>query len=84
MATAAPRNPAARYPTPEGLIADAALSLEEKCELLDEWEDDVRHRLVASEEGMSGAPVQVELVDVLAAKAKLPIDTRPRPTDTKA
>lgn len=84
MASAAPRNPAAQYATPEELIADRALSVEEKCALLDEWEDDVRNRLVASEEGMSGAPAKVELVDVLAAKAKLPIDTRARPTDTKA
>lgn len=84
MASATPRNPAAQYETPEKLVADMTLSVEEKCALLDEWEDDVRNRLVASEEGMSGAPAQVELVDVLAAKAKLPIDARPRATDAKA
>lgn len=84
MTSAAPQNPAARYETPDALIADTKLSVEEKCALLDEWEDDVRHRLVASEEGMSGAPVKVELVDVLAAKAKLPVSTKTRPTDSKA
>lgn len=79
-----PQNPAARYATPRDLIADASLSLKDKCELLDEWEDDVRQRLVASEEGMTGAPVKVELVDILAAKAELPIETPPRSTDSKA
>jgi len=79
-----PQNPAARYATPRDLIADPKLSLKEKCALLDEWEDDVRHRLVASEEGMTGAPVKVELVDILAAKAELPVDTPPRSTDSKA
>lgn len=79
-----PQNPAVRYATPRDLIADQTLSLAEKCALLDEWEDDVRQRLVASEEGMTGAPVTVELVDILAAKAELPIDTPTRSSDAKA
>ena len=79
-----PQNPAVRYATPRDLIADQELSLAEKCALLDEWEDDVRQRLVASEEGMTGAPVKVELVDILAAKAELPIDTPTRSSDAKA
>ena len=78
------QNPAARYATPRDLIVDQNLSLPEKCALLDEWEDDVRQRLVASEEGMTGAPVKVELVDILAAKAELPIDTPTRSSDAKA
>jgi hypothetical protein len=82
--TASAQNPAAKYATPRDLIADASLSLQEKCALLNEWEDDVRHRLVASAEGMTGAPVKVELVDILAAKAELPTNTPPRTSDSKA
>lgn len=84
MPSSTPQNPATRYATPRDLIADEMLSLAEKSALLDEWEDDVRHRLVASEEGMTGAPVKVELVDILAAKAELAVETPARSTDSKA
>lgn len=79
-----PQNPAARYATPHAVVIDSALTLEQKCALLDEWEDDVRNRLVASEEGMTGSPVRVELSDILAAKAELPIAAPSRSTDSKA
>ncbi len=75
--------PADRFLTPEQLINDPNLGLEEKRDLLDEWEDDLRAHLVASEEGMTGA-ITVTLSDVLAAKEKLPIDTPARPSDAKA
>jgi hypothetical protein len=76
-------SPATRFTTPARLLADQSLSLEEKRTLLDEWEDDVRATLVASEEGMTG-PEKVTLNDVLTAKEKLPIDTPLRPTGAKA
>lgn len=75
--------PADRFLTPEHLLNDASLGLEEKRDLLEEWEDDLRAHLVASEEGMTGS-ITVTLSDVLAAKEKLPIDTPARPSDTKA
>ena len=75
--------PADRFLTPEHLLNDPGMGLEEKRDLLNEWEDDLRARLVASEEGMTGS-ITVTLSDVLAAKEKLPIDTPPRPSDAKA
>lgn len=72
-----PKDPSARYTTPDHLVRDPKLSLNQKRKLLEEWEEDVRERLVASEEGMTGPDVQ--LADVLKAKDALPIDTPPRP-----
>lgn len=78
-------DPAGQYETPAALVADPALSPHEKRKLLDEWEDDIRQRLVASEEGMTGPRASVTLTHVLEAKAALPIDTPPRPnTPSKA
>jgi len=64
-------------------VSEATLSLEEKRRLLEEWEDDIRATLVASEEGMTG-PEKVTLNEVLTAKEALPIDTPPRSSDSKA
>jgi hypothetical protein len=75
--------PAERYETPQALLDDSALSDHDKHDLLNEWEDDILAKLVASEEGMTG-PVTVSLDDVLKAKEKLPIDTPQRPSDAKA
>lgn len=75
--------PAVRYATPQHVIDDASLSLSQKRDVLDEWEDDIRAQLVASEEGMTGR-ADVSLTDLLSAKEKLPIDTPSRPSDAKA
>ena len=78
-------DPAARFATPWELVNDPKLSLVEKRRLLDEWEDDIRELLVASEEGMTGPQKPVTLNDILEAKASLPIETPPRPeTPSKA
>lgn len=77
-------DPSAKYDSPKHLAEDSALSLQERRELLDQWEDDIRIRTVASEEGMTGPNASVGLADVLAAKALLPIDTPPRDTAAKA
>jgi hypothetical protein len=78
------RDPAVRYDTPKQLARDRSLPLAERMRLLEEWEDDVRGKLVASEEGMTGAS-GVTLADILEAKAALPIETPPRPdTPSKA
>jgi len=77
-------NPASDYATPAQLAGDSALSLAERRALLDEWEDDVRLRAVAAEEGMTRRGEVVDLADILAAKAMLPIDTPARDSPTKA
>ena len=76
-------SPAVRYRTPAELAQDTSLSLKERLRWLEEWEDDIRAQLVASEEGMTG-PQGVSLADVLTAKNGLAIDTPPRPSDNKA
>lgn len=77
-------DPAALYGTPAQLLLETSLSLVEKRRVLEEWEDDVRGKLVASEEGMTG-PSSVTLNEIHAAKAALPIDTPLRPeTPSKA
>jgi hypothetical protein len=81
--TPPPAAPAERYATPQLVLNDASLSLSEKRDVLEEWEDDIRAQLVASEEGMTG-PASVSLTEVLSAKEKLPIDTPSRPSDAKA
>ncbi len=65
-------DPSSRYARPADIVVDATLSPDEKQSLLAEWEEDVRARLVASEEGMTGATPAVSLVDVLAARDALP------------
>lgn len=77
-------DPSAQYETPKQLAQDQSLSLGERRALLDQWEDDVRIRVVASEEGMTGPNAKVGLADILEAKALLPIDTPPRDTAGKA
>jgi hypothetical protein len=77
-------DPASKYETPKQLAQDQSLSLAERRELLDQWEDDIRIRVVASEEGMTGPSAKIGLADILAAKALLPIDTPARDTAGKA
>ena len=76
-------SPAVRYHTPAELAQDTSLSLDQRLRWLEEWEDDIRGQLVASEEGMTG-PQDVSLTDVLTAKNGLAIDTPPRSSDSKA
>jgi hypothetical protein len=77
-------NPAVRYSTPQALAEDETLSVEERLRWLNEWEDDVRIRVVASEEGMSGPDIRVGLADILTAKKLLGIDAVSRDTAGKA
>ena len=48
-------HPQAHYATPDKLIEDRALSLEEKLNALTIWEQDARQMLTASNEGMPGS-----------------------------
>lgn len=81
---AAAPDPASLYETPKQLAMDQSLSLKERCALLDQWEDDIRIRVVASEEGMTGAPAKIGLADILEAKKLLPVDAPARDTAAKA
>ena len=82
---AAPGGPSTRYARPGDIVVDQALPTLDKHRLLVEWEEDIRSRLVASEEGMTGSPHDVTLADVLAAIAALPMDAPARPeTPSKA
>jgi hypothetical protein len=48
-------HPQLHYATPDELIEDRALSLEEKLHALKIWEQDARQMLTASNEGMPGS-----------------------------
>ena len=48
-------HPQTHYATPDELIDDPDLSLEEKTKALDIWEQDARQMLTASSEGMPGS-----------------------------
>ncbi len=48
-------HPQTHYATPDQLIDDPALSLDEKTKALDIWEQDARQMLTASGEGMPGS-----------------------------
>jgi hypothetical protein len=48
-------HPQSHYATPDELIEDRALSLDEKIKALKIWEQDARQMLTASGEGMPGS-----------------------------
>jgi hypothetical protein len=48
-------HPQSHYATPDQLIDDRALSLEDKINALKIWEQDARQMLTASNEGMTGS-----------------------------
>jgi hypothetical protein len=70
-------NPQSRYATPDELIADRKLSLAQKINALNIWEQDARQMLTASNEGMPGSDEGVDpdnhhmLGQVERAKLKL-------------
>jgi hypothetical protein len=75
-------DPGLVFKTPEELLANNALSREQKVEILRRWEYDARELQVAEEEGMEG-PQPVTLDVVLRALRALgaPADTeRSAPT----
>ncbi len=48
-------HPQSHYDTPAQLLEDRALSVEEKLDALNIWEQDARQMLTASNEGMPGS-----------------------------
>lgn len=76
-------HPQAHYATPDQLIEDRALSLEEKRDALRIWEQDARQMLTASNEGMPGSDEGIDpsnhhmLGQVERAKDKLQRSVKP-------
>jgi hypothetical protein len=56
-------HPAAFYATPDDVVKDNDLSLEEKNKALNSWEQDARQQLTASDEGMAGSKEGIDPSD---------------------
>jgi len=76
-------HPQSHYATPDELIDDRALSLDEKIKALKIWEQDARQMLTASGEGMPGSEERIDPSDhnmlgqVERARAKLQRSPKP-------
>lgn len=76
-------HPQSHYETPDELIDDRALSVDEKIEALKVWEQDARQMLTASGEGMPGSEEGLDpsndhmLGQVERAKDKLERSAKP-------
>jgi len=79
-------HPQSHYPTPDELIEDRALSLDEKIKALKVWEQDARQMLTASGEGMPGSDEGIDpgehhmLGQVERARDKLQRSSKPAAT----
>jgi hypothetical protein len=77
--------PAENYARPADLVRDEKLSLEEKKQALDVWEQDARQLITASNEGMEGEAIGPDrdenhmLDQVLNAKQKVGARPKPKP-----
>jgi hypothetical protein len=56
-------HPATFYATPDDIVQDNNLSVEEKKKALNSWEQDARQQLTASSEGMAGSKEGVDPSD---------------------
>jgi hypothetical protein len=77
-------NPAAHFASPEAVTSDDRLTLTQKKQALQHWEEDARRLSVATEEGMSGGE-PARLDEVLDAQSELPgkpVTTPTSPTKT--
>jgi hypothetical protein len=76
-------HPQSHYPTPDELIEDRGLSLDEKIKALKVWEQDARQMLTASGEGMPGSDEGIDpgrhhmLGQVERARDKLQRSSKP-------
>jgi hypothetical protein len=76
-------HPQSHYGTPDELIEDRALSLDEKIKALKIWEQDARQMLTASGEGMAGSEEGIDpsnhnmLGQVERARDKLQSSSKP-------
>lgn len=65
------RHPAAAFPSPAALAADASLSRAERIEMLQRWERDLEARAIADDEGMPPRRRTTDLRDVALALRSL-------------
>ena len=76
-------HPQSHYATPDELIEDRVLSLDDKIKALETWEQDARQMLTASGEGMPGSEEGIDpsnhnmLGQVERARAKLQRSPKP-------
>lgn len=64
-------NPRRHYDSPEDLLDDISLSLEERENLLREWKQDLDRRLESESEGMSASdPISADKESRLAGEAR--------------
>ncbi|MGC1689716.1 MAG: hypothetical protein WA756_07240 [Pseudolabrys sp.] len=56
-------HPAAFYATPDDIVKDNDLSIEEKKKALNSWEQDARQQVTASNEGMAGSKEGIDPSD---------------------
>jgi hypothetical protein len=56
-------HPQVHYATPDELVEDREISLEEKIKALNIWEQDARQLLTASNEGMPGSEEGIDPAD---------------------
>ncbi len=56
-------DPSAFYATPDEIVKDNDLSIEEKKKALNSWEQDARQELTASNEGMPGSKEGIDPSD---------------------
>ena len=56
-------HPATFYATPDDIVKDNDLSIEEKKKALNSWEQDARQQLTASNEGMAGSKEGIDPSD---------------------
>ena len=79
-------NPATHYDKPADIAADKKLSPGEKSKALNNWEQDARQLLTASNEGMAGSAEGLEpddhhrLGEVVRAKAEIGEKPKPKPS----
>ena len=76
-------HPQSHYATPDELVEDRVLSLDDKIKALETWEQDARQMLTASGEGMPGSEEGIDPSDhnmlgqVERARAKLQRSPKP-------
>jgi hypothetical protein len=79
-------NPETHYDKPADIAADKKLSPDEKSKALNNWEQDARQLLTASNEGMAGSAEGLEpddhhrLGEVVRAKAEIGEKPKPKPS----
>jgi Arc/MetJ-type ribon-helix-helix transcriptional regulator len=73
------KDPVGNFGSPSDVVKDAALSVKQKKDALQEWEQDAVRLAVATEEGMAGGEPS-RLAEVKDAQSELPGKPAKRPS----